>query len=202
VIGRTAPAPPRVAWRMKLVAVACLALTGCLWANKQSDSMVGYEGHTVLGDDGHLEGAGAHAMGGYAGGYAGFDASLRDADRPGDRDHHPAIGLGLSARLSLFGVMSTDHALERYLDLGGEAGGGFGGVLGAGPYRVSGFGSAWYGAWVDIGTVSVGAGYLALTGGIRREAFTDPWNDRTQLMIGLAWRKREPITDAELSWHD
>ena len=193
---------------MKLVAVACsawlacLALTGCLWANKQSDSMVGYQGHTVLGSDGHLEGAGAHAMGGYAGLYGGFEATLRDTNRPGDPNLYRAIGAGLSARLSLFGVMATDHQLERYLDLGGEAGGGFGAAIGLGPYGLSGFGSAWYGAWVDIGTVPVGAGYLALTGGVRREVFTDPWNDRTQLMIGLAWRKREPVTESELAWHD
>ena len=43
---------------------------------------------------------------------------------------------------------------------------------------------------------------LALTGRIRREVFTDPWNDRTQLRIGLAWRKRAPISDAELRWRD
>jgi hypothetical protein len=61
-------------------------------------------------------------------------------------------------------------------------------------------GSAWYGAWVDIGTVSLGSGYLALTGGIRREVFDGPWIDQTQLAVGIAWRKREPM--GKLNFHD
>jgi len=60
--------------------------------------------------------------------------------------------------------------------------------------------SVWYGGWVEVGTVSVGSGYLALTGGIRREVFSDPWLDQTQLAIGLAWRKRELM--GKLNIHD
>jgi hypothetical protein len=45
-------------------------------------------------------------------------------------------------------------------------------------------------------------GYLALTGGVRREVLHDPWHDQTQLTIGLAWRKRETIAPGTLRWHD
>lgn len=51
-----------------------------------------------------------------------------------------------------------------------------------------------------IGTVSLGSGYLALTGGIRREVLGAPWIDHTQLAVGIAWRKREPM--GELNFHD
>jgi hypothetical protein len=190
---------------MKLVAIAattaCLCLgTGCLWANERSDSMHGFEGRALIGSDGHFEGGQAHVMGGYAGLYADLEANVRDAVRPDDPDTHHGIGLGLSLRGSLFGVLATDHMLERYLDLGAEAGVGGGFVPGVPPHSVAGMSAGWYGAWIEVGTISLGSGYLALTGGIRREVFEAPWIDQTQLTIGLAWRKREPM--GELHFHD
>jgi hypothetical protein len=190
---------------MKFLALACttacLSLgTGCLWANERSEAMGGYEARAVLGSDGHVEGAQAHVEGGFAGLYADLEANLRDAVRPDDSRTYRGLGLGFSARASLFGVLSTNHELERYLDLGAEAGAGVAAVLGVPPHSVTGTGSVWYGAWVEVGTVSLGSGYLALTGGIRREVFADPWLDQTQLAIGVAWRKREPM--GKLNIHD
>jgi hypothetical protein len=190
---------------MKLLALACttacLSLgAGCLWANERSDAMHGYEARVVLGTDGHVEGAQAHALAGAAGLYADLEANLRDATRLDDPDTHPGLGLGFSLRASLFGILATDHKLERYLDLGAEAGAGGGLVHGAPPHDVSAMSSVWYGGWVEVGTVSVGSGYLAVIGGIRREVFSDPWLDQTQLAIGLAWRTRELM--GKLNIHD
>jgi hypothetical protein len=72
--------------------------------------------------------------------------------------------------------------------------------IGAPPHGVSGVGSGWLGGWVEVGTVSLGSGYLALTGGVRRESFEAPWIDQTQLTIGVAWRHREPM--GKLNFHD
>lgn len=188
---------------MKLVVVACLLLgSGCLWANKHSEAVHGYGAHVIVGDDGHVEGGAVQAGGGYAGLTASIEANLRDAIRPGDPNTYSALGIGFSVRASLLGILATEHVVERYFDIGGEAGAGGDLVLGVPPHKIAGTGAGWYGAWVEIGTVPVGTGYIALTGGIRREAFAEPWLDRTQLMIGLAWRHRRPVTEADLTWRD
>jgi hypothetical protein len=187
---------------MKFVVASCimawLALgTGCFWANERSDSMYGFEGRAVLGSNGHLQGGQAHVKGGEAGLYVDVEANLRDAARPNDPDTHRAVGLGFSLRGSLFGILGTEHQLERYFDFGAELGGG-GVLVSGGPHSITGVGSGWVGAWVDFGTVSLGSGYLALTGGIRRESFEDPWLDQTELAIGIAWRQRGPMAKLNL----
>lgn len=191
--------------RMKLLVTACTMAcvtlgTGCFWANEHSESLYGYEARVVLGDDGHVEGGQAHLKGGFAGIYADLEANLRDTVRFADPVTHQGLGVGFSLRGSLFGVLATAHEIERYLDFGAEAGAGAALVLGVPTNSVSGMGSAWYGAWVDIGTVSLGSGYLAVTGGIRREVFEAPWIDQTQLAVGIAWRHREPM--GKLNFHD
>lgn len=55
---------------------------------------------------------------------------------------------------------------------------------------------------IELGSLPMQRGYLALTGGVRREVLHDPWHDQTQLTIGLAWRKRETIAPGTLRWHD
>src|SRR5262245_30800704 len=97
---------------MKLV-VACvtaLGLTGCLWANKNSDSMTGFETHAMLGTSG-LEGVDLQAVGGYAGLYIAGDATVRGADRPADPSAYRAATFGLSLRGSLFGIVGNEHRL-------------------------------------------------------------------------------------------
>jgi hypothetical protein len=185
---------------MKLVWVACtLALAAC--AGRQSDTMLGYGAHAVLGG-GRFEGAAIQAMTGVSGVYVEGEASVRGADRRDAPDTYQAVGAALATRVSLFGLLGTSHELERYFDLGGAAGAGGGWVFGPPPHDIAGFGSAWYGAWVDLGTVAIDDGYLAVTGGVRREVFGDPWNDRTQLMVGLAWRRRAPFRWGQMGWHD
>lgn len=96
-------------------------------------------------------------------------------------------------------MLATDHDLERWLDLGGEAGAG----TAVWPACRGTPCSAWSRpgtAPLKVGTVPLVGGYLAVTGGIRREMFGDPWLDQTQLAIGVAWRQCEPM--AELHFHD
>jgi hypothetical protein len=189
--------------RMKLfvLAFACVA-SGCLWANEKSGSVVGYEGRAMLGGDGHVEGGAIHGEVALAGVGVAAEANLRDAARVHDPARYHTLGAGVSARASLFGILATDHAFERYLDFGGEAGASVGLALGVPPSDAAFAPSGWLGGWVEVGTVSLGAGYVAITGGVRRELMADPFLDRTQLMIGLAWRQRETLGPGGLPWHD
>jgi hypothetical protein len=204
---------------MKLFVVACLALgTGCLLASETSQSLVGYGGHVTLDGHGHVEGAGAHVTGGYAGLVADGELDVRDVARtpdpvalpppgppppaaPGPDTGH-AVAFGFSLRGSLLGIVSRDHRLERYFDIGADAGIGLGAAFGLPRHDIDGTASAWYGAWTELGTINAGDGYLALTGGIRREVFGGPYVDQTQLMIGIAWRQRRTVPPSDLNFHD
>jgi len=185
-------------WRVITCIAVWLPAAACAGPNAQSDSMVGHEANVRLGGGGQLEGAAVQSVIGEAGGYMEMEASLHDADRRDDARVYKAFSVGMSNRISLFGVLAPDHDLERYLDLGASAGAAFSFVIGVPPHGGDGAFSAWVGAWVDIGTISVRGGYLAVTGSVRREAYIDPWNDRTQLMIGLAWRQRRPMAQSVL----
>lgn len=204
---------------MKLFVVVCLMLgTGCLWASDTSQSLIGYSGHVTLDDHGQVEGAGAHVTGGYAGLVFDGELDARDVARmpdpvvlpppgppapvaPGPDTAHAAAA-GLSLRGSLLGILSRDHRLERYFDLGADAGVSFGAAFGLPRHDLAATASVWYGAWTELGTINAGGGYLALTGGIRRELFDGPFVDQTQLMIGIAWRQRETVAPGDLNIHD
>lgn len=188
---------------MKHLAIAAAACAGgCLWATPKSQVVHGYAAEVALGDDGHLEGGALHVGGGQAGVGADLEVSLHDARRTGDPATYHALGLGLSLRASLFGVLGTEHVLDRYFDLGAEAGVGGALALGVPPHDVAGLPSGWVGAWTELGTFEVADGYLALTGGIRAETSGEPWVNRTQLMIGLAWRHRRQVTAEDLRFRD
>jgi hypothetical protein len=193
---------------MKLLA-ACLAigsalgltLPGCLWASQTSEATTGYAVQAVLGDAPHLEGAAVSALAGYAGVAFEGEAGVHQTDRPDDSQRYRALRVGGSLRFSLFGILASDHRLERYLDLGPFIGGGAGPVFGVPPHGIAAEFTGWAGAWIDIGTLPVGAGYLALTGSVRAETSIEPWHDRTQLAVGLAWRTRAP-RGSDLHFHD
>ncbi|HEY0190013.1 MAG TPA: hypothetical protein VGC42_02750 [Kofleriaceae bacterium] len=177
---------------MKLAALVLAWLcTGCLWANEKSDQMYGYGGRAMLAGDGHIEGAVMDAQLGAAGLYLGATGSVHDVGRPEDVATSTALAFSLDLKASLFGILGSTHELERYLDLGGEAGAG--GILVVDAHRSPnplGASAGYYGAWVEIGTVSIAGGYLAIVGDIRRDGFGAPWRDQTELTVGLAWRKR------------
>jgi hypothetical protein len=190
---------------MKLALVACMVLmTGCLWANEKSESLSGFGGRAILGTDGHPSGGAIDGTLGYAGLIADFEAEARELSRGGDLmaptvpgqlpfigppTRALGLGVGLDVRASLLGILSSDHRLERYFDVGLDAGAGVGGAFADAPHELTGTASGWYGAWGELGTVRAGSGYVALTFGIRREVFNEHFFDQTQLLVGLAWRK-------------
>src|ERR1051325_1221768 len=132
---------------MKRFVIACLLLgSGCFWASKQSEEVFGYDARTILRDDGHVHGGAVQVGGGYAGLTVNVEADLRDTVRPGDPKSYTALGLGLSARASVLGIIANDHSVERYFDIGGEGGGSGNLVPGAPSPNLIGTGSAWYGA--------------------------------------------------------
>jgi len=188
---------------MKLVVAVCVTFAGgCLWATPQSQVVQGYEGGVVLGGDGHVEGGAAHVGGGMAGLGVDLEANLRDAVRQGDPRRGTALGLGLSLRASLLGILGTDHLVDRYFDLGAAAGCGAALAFGVPTRNVDGLVSGWVGAWTELGTVPIGDGYLALTGGIRAETSAEPWTNQTQLFVGLAFRQRRTATAEDLRFRD
>jgi hypothetical protein len=119
---------------------------GCFWADEKSGDVVGYEARVVLGTDDHVEGGSVHAMGGFAGITGDIEANVRDASRIHDPATYHDAGVGVSARASLFGILASDHKLERYLDFGGEAGASLGVALGVPPHDAAFTPALWYGA--------------------------------------------------------
>ena len=189
---------------MRFLVVACLALAGCLWATPRSDSALGFGARVVLDDGGHPEGAAVHGEIGYAGLYMDVDVTTREVTQPADPAGYRAVGLGFTVRASLLGILATEHRLERYFDFGAELGGGGGAAFAVPKRGVESVTMGWIGGWVELGTVSLGPDrYLAITGNLRREAVhEDPWLARTQLLIGLAWRERGPVSASDLRWRD
>lgn len=192
---------------MRLFVVVCGLLgTGCLWANQKSESLDGFGAQVILDTSGQPTGGAIRGTLGHAGLIADFEGDLRDLSRPGDlmapsvpgelphlgppTSAH-GVGVGFDVRGSLLGILSNDHRIERYFDVGLDAGAGVGGALADAPHRLNGTASGWYGAWTELGTFRAGSGYIAVTLGIRREVFSDNFFDQTQLSAGLAWRKRE-----------
>ena len=180
---------------MLLRAAACLVLTGCLWATPTSDVVAGYDGRAGL------RGASAHVVGGIAGAHVDLEADGRGYQRAGDPNTYPGGGVGLSVRLSPLGVLPTTHRVERYFDFGGEAGGEVALVVGI-PTTATAVGQGWVGGWVEVGTVPIGNGYLALVGDVRAATMSAPWRDQTTWTIGIGWRARRRATPADLTWRD
>jgi hypothetical protein len=175
-----------------LLVLGALCWSGCLWANEKSQAVYGFDARAMLDPSGNATGGQLGADGGMAGLNIHAEGAVHGASRAGDPRTYRAVALGLGLRLSLLGMLATDHRLERYFDVGGEAGAAVNAALGVPPHDIAGVGSGWYGAWVEVGTASTpGGGYVALVGGVRREAYADPYFDQTQVLVGLAWRHRE-----------
>jgi hypothetical protein len=176
-----------------------LSLTGCLWATPRSTKSAGYEARGYLGE--HTSGAGMYAVGGMAGLDIAAEADVRSGfQRTGDPNRYTGASLGLSLRLSPLGMLATEHQLDRYFDFGGEAGANL--TVIPGTPQVSGTGSGWVGAWVELGTVPVGDGYIVLTGTIRAASLDGPWHDQTIYGVGLGYRARSTVTQEDLTWRD
>lgn len=94
-------------------------------------------------------------------------------------------GADLGLRLSLFGMFSKDHRLERWFDVGMDAavGGGF-----VKPARLESFGRAWVGGWAVFGLFP-GNPFPSLVLDVRRIAISG-WDNATMFTIGLAYSSR------------
>ncbi len=176
-----------------------VALSGCLWATPTSTKTAGYEMRGYLGE--HTTGAGMYAVGGMAGVDVAAEADVRSGfHRTGDPNGYTGASLGISLRASPLGIIASEHQLDRFFDFGGELGANA--TLLPGTPRVSGTGSGWVGAWVELGTVPVADGYMVLTGTIRSASLDGAWQDQTIYGIGLGFRSRQTVTAEDLTWHD
>ena len=184
---------------MKTIAILAL-VPGCFWATEKSDVLDGYEVRGIVGD--HNRGGSLHRTGGIAGLQVDAEAGARQFRRDGDPNAYTGGSVGLSLRASPFGIIASDHKLERYFDLGAEAGGEGSLIVGV-PSKVAGAGAGWVGGWVEVGTIPLeDNGYLALTGNIRTMSMTDAWRDQVVLAVGLAWRSRRVVTPEDLRVRD
>jgi hypothetical protein len=180
------------------IAILFLLLPGCLWATTSSDKVSGYEVRGIIGQDNR--GANAQVMGGMAGLHGELEAGVREFRRDVDPNTYTGGGVGVNVRLSPFGVLASEHRLERYFDFGAEIGGELTAVFGAPAHNFVPTG--WVGGWVELGTIPVGDGYLALTGNIRSAAPHDTWHDQVLIGIGIAFRHRAKVTSDDLDFHD
>ena len=165
---------------MKL-AILLTACSAC-WATDASQLSLGAHGQAMVGKD-----AGTGVEGGASIGFAGVELggeiSERTVSRPGEA--RVATSLDDFARLSIPGMLPTDHELEHDIDFGVDAG------AGGGFTRAGGFGEAYAGGWAEVRITPVNDGdYLTLTVGARREAITS-WDNQTIYMIGIAKRLRD-----------
>lgn len=171
-------------------AVVALALGGCYSLGKTTGSMTGMGANVTLDGGTAPRGAEVEAVGGAGGWYAMIAMAGRKVERAGDPEAHHGAGLDVALRVSPLGLLANEHDLERYLDFGAEAGAGFK-MVKAPPHTIAMEGESWVGGWAEVGLVSSGDGYVALTGTIRTIDATETWNDRpTDVMIGIAWRSR------------
>jgi len=180
------------------IAILFLLLPGCLWATASSDKVSGYEVRGIIGQDNR--GGTAQVMGGMAGLHGEFQAGVRQFRRDVDPNTYTGGGAGVNIRLSPLGVLASDHQLERFFDFGGELGGEFTAVFGAPAHNFVPTG--WVGGWVELGTVPLGDGYLALTGNIRSAAPHDTWDNQVLIGVGLAFRHRSRVSASDLDFHD
>jgi hypothetical protein len=187
---------------MKLALVIALGCGGCLWANPNSYKVVGLDG-TGLVVDGHGSGGGGvRAFTGGAGLYFAAEANARGVQRGGDSNVYTGVSADLSLRLSLPGVLPTEHVVDRYFDFGLEAGGG--GIVAVGvPRTVEGIAEGFVGGWVELGTIAVDDdSYIAISGAIRAYGLDSGWDNQTVYTIGVGWRGRTHFTQRDFQFRD
>jgi hypothetical protein len=182
------------------VLAAIAGAAGCFPWRKSAEDVSGLGAAVQLDQDGRPVGAHAEAMGGEGGFAATFELVGQRVQRANDEDTHYALGAGFGARFSPLALLADDHRLERYFDFGAEAGVN-GSIVKAPPNVFAARGEAYYGGYVELGTVRASDGYLALTGNLRVIDASEPWNDLpVQVSIGVAWRKRSKPTPGR--WRD
>ena len=184
-----------------LTMVAALALaSGCVGLARSPDRQTGY--YTAKSVSVAVDSGGGVDGGAIEGSLGGplriFAAAL--VTRLPHADGHIYTGLGatLGLRGTLFGFLADTHELERYFDIGAEAG--FGGDLAKPPDGITGLGSGWLGVWLEFGLPWRGESYPSLLVGYRHITHDDPWRAEDSLFLSLAWVHRGP--EPERQFHD
>lgn len=162
------------------------AIGGCVGPQK----LAGHAGAGVQLDEGGVRGAEVaasaeiHGVGLSARAY-GDQLVREEPELPGTVRRRIGGGVDLGLRMSLFGMISDDHRLERWFDVGVDAAMG-GGVVK--PARLETFGRAWVGGWAVIGLLP-GNPFASLVLDVRRVAIAG-WDNATVFTIGLAYSSR------------
>jgi len=180
---------------MKLVWL--VAWSGCIWATPQSERIHGLEARGTTSKDGRL-GGGVHAMTSTAGLQIGAELDERVIRTLDDTSGHAGTSVAVSVRLSLPGVLPTDHHVDRFIDGGAELGGGIAMLLGTASLTAGA--ERFAGAWLEIGNLDVSDGYVVFTVGVRAMELTGRLLDDTLYTFGIGWRGRRRVSPAEIRW--
>jgi hypothetical protein len=185
---------------MKLVWL--VVWSGCFWATPQSERIHGLEARGMTSRDGRF-GGGVHAMTSTAGLQIGAELDERvirtgDSGDSGASGGHAGTSVAVSVRLSLPGVLPTDHHVDRFIDGGVEVGGGIAMLVGTASLTAGA--ERFAGAWLEIGNLDVSDGYVVFTVGVRALQLTGRLFDDTLYTFGIGWRGRRRVDPAEIRW--
>ena len=181
---------------MKLIWL--VAWSGCFWATPQSERIHGLEARGMASRDGRF-GGGVHAMTSTAGLQIGAELDervMRTGSAAGDG--HAGTSVAVSVRLSVPGVLPTDHHVDRFIDGGAEVGGGIAMLVGTASLTAGA--ERFVGGWLEIGNLDVSDGYVVFTVGVRAMQLTGRLLDDTLFTFGIGWRGRRTVAPEEIRW--
>jgi hypothetical protein len=180
---------------MKLVWL--VAWSGCFWATPRSERIHGLEARAIASRDSRF-GGGVHAMTSIAGMQIGAELDER-VMRTLEDGSHAGTSVAVSLRLSVPGVLPTDHHVDRFIDGGVELGGGIAMLVGTATLTAGA--ERFVGAWLEIGNLDVSDGYVVFTVGARSMQLTGRLLDDSLYTVGIGWRGRRTVAPAEIRWH-
>ncbi len=183
--------------RALVLLLVVLLLGGCAvmrdrGRNQQATAAIALSG--AVAADGSIAGGAVAVRAGAAGLEGQLELGVPRLGRDDDPRRFTGGEIDVAVRASPFGMLADDHRFDRYFDLGAQVGAG-GGPVGR-PGGLSTFGTAWYGAWLELGVPGDLHGkHVRLVGEVRRQARTAPYLDETVFVIGLAWASRRGADD-------
>jgi hypothetical protein len=104
----------------------------------------------------------------------------------------------MTLRISVPGVLPTDHHIDRFLDGGVEVGGGVAMLLGTPGF--TGGPESFVGGWVELGNIDIDDGYLVFTAGVRVMRLTDGLVNDNVYTFGIGWRGRRRVSPEDIRW--
>ncbi|HEV7554772.1 MAG TPA: hypothetical protein VGO00_04905, partial [Kofleriaceae bacterium] len=156
----------------------------------------GLEARGMTSRDGRF-GGGVHAMTSTAGLQIGAELDER-VMRTFEDASHAGTSVAVSMRLSVPGVLPTDHHVDRFIDGGVEVGGGIAMLVGTASLTAGA--ERFLGAWLEIGNLDVSDGYVVFTVGARAIQMTGRLSDDTLYTFGIGWRGRRVVAPGEIRW--